>query len=236
MKENEQHNQSQTVAFTPSEIRSLGKTHCLLTGPRRRRSAVLASEMAPLLAQLDGFKTIEQHAETSWSKLSARTRFSVLPGLLGEHDRHFNEITIGKGFTKTLVVDLFKRLAADGLFVPQSDIVETLRSTAADDDPITAVGIVTANRPVALERGLRSYVRNCYDHGRSNVDFFVCDDSVDDAHVAANKNSIAALRKEFRSRIVYFGVEQKQAFISYLVSNGIPQDLAEFAMGRPEIP
>jgi hypothetical protein len=101
------------------------------------------------------------------------------------------------------------------------------RAVANGKREIATLGIVTHNRPAALERCLHSFLQNTHEYGRE-VEFVIADDS-DDAQALQNLEVING-RISSGARIRYVGSAEKQAFAKYLASAGISPTVASFTM------
>jgi hypothetical protein len=99
---------------------------------------------------------------------------------------------------------------------------------------ISALAIVTMDRPRLLERCLRSYVRHCQEWAR-RPEVLVVDDSRTETGAAANRAVLARLRTELGCRVRYVGADEKQRMRARLIANGLDRRIVTFALPiRPE--
>ena len=80
---------------------------------------------------------------------------------------------------------------------------------------ISGLGMLTADRPILLERGLTSYIQNAATHLR-HVEYVVFDDSKDAANRRASLEAVRALARKFKVEIRFSGFEERAAFVRHL--------------------
>ena len=80
---------------------------------------------------------------------------------------------------------------------------------------ISAVGLVTCDRPASAEASLRSYLDNSLRAGRNDC-FIVCDDSLQPSSRSANQAMAARLRADTGLSLRYLGPDEKQLYAERL--------------------
>lgn len=97
---------------------------------------------------------------------------------------------------------------------------------------IDTFGIITANRPEALERSADSYLENLRAHGRK-VNFVVTDDSRDEKTAQENKARLKKLSEKYDTPILHGWIDTKLKFIDALVKKtGAPLSIARAGLVR----
>jgi hypothetical protein len=130
-----------------------------------------------------------------------------------------------------IMLDL-ERLAAAGWLQPLSPLVSGW-PREEPGAPISALAVVTANRPDTLRRCLKTFLDNARRHGRS-PDAVVFDDSPEVEVRAADRAMLRQVAAERGSAARYVGAEEKRAYAAALVGAGCPADAVEFCLfGRP---
>ena len=76
---------------------------------------------------------------------------------------------------------------------------------------ISGLGVLTADRPALLRRGLTSYIQNAAKHLRQ-VEYVVFDDSKDVANRRASREAARALARKFKVEIRFAGPEERAGF------------------------
>ena len=109
-----------------------------------------------------------------------------------------------------------------GLLLPSSmnsaDIPEKNPPLKALGEPgraISAVGMLTADRPELLQRGLQSYIENAARHSRQ-IEYVVFDDSKNVANRHAGLEAAGALARKFKARIRFAGFDERTRFVRHL--------------------
>lgn len=144
-------------------------------------------------------------------------------------EAHAEAVCRGLGFDGAqyrAMVDTLKDLAGEGLLVAK-DALPVWREAGAPA-VIDNVVMYTRDRPDTVERGLRSYLRNCREHGRSPA-FSLFDNSVDPAMRRRCLESLTSLKDEFGIGIGYFGLEEKNRLMENLVREGCDAETVRFA-------
>jgi hypothetical protein len=137
------------------------------------------------------------------------------------------QICLGENSNELLARRIVDDFIAIGYLVSDRSLWQR-SSVAKGKREIATLGIVTHNRPVALERCLHSFLQNTQEYGRE-VEFVISDDSDYAAHAIRNMQVIdRAINRG--ARIRYLGSAEKQAFATCLAASGIPAQLASFAM------
>lgn len=80
---------------------------------------------------------------------------------------------------------------------------------------ISGIGMLTADRPALLQRGLSSYIANAARHLRQ-VEYVVYDDSKDVANRCASLELARALALKFDVKIRFAGIEERERFVRHL--------------------
>ena len=161
---------------------------------------------------------IEQLSEDEASRLLNQPVKSPLPVPQVE-ERQKGEMT-GRGMTtKTIAILERCNLAATTVLSPA--VISTL-------------GIMTCNRPAALDRALRGYLRNVVRASRNHTTIAVLDDSHDLGAQGATRAVIRSLKSVDRERVVYADHVCKRHFAESLVSaTRIPPEILEFGLFDP---
>jgi hypothetical protein len=163
----------------------------------------LSGTLATLLKCCEEFATIDVHVDRCLRKLGLDE--SLRP-----------QVTAG-----------VEALVQSGDLAPKEAFLRGLTKAAAPRTPqprISIVGMITCDRPAALERGLLSYVRNVKHHGR-DVEFVAADDSPDPASRRTNLDLLRTLKSRFGVRASYLGAEEKDAFEAKLArESGVPRE------------
>src|SRR5262245_23629 len=136
--------------------------------------------------------------------------------------RALEEVRRPRSLTRENLVALLGKLAAQG----------ALRARATEDAAprITAVGILTCDRPQHIEKAVTSYLRAA-DQGRRPLSIVVMDDSNDERTRAANRSQLARLREASGADIRYADDDARRAYLQVLAQEAsVSQDLLEFAL------
>jgi len=117
------------------------------------------------------------------------------------------------------------------------DVVElesVMRRPSNPEDrlKISCIGIITCNRPLELERCLRSYAEHLRHHERQ-CDFAVMDDSDDAAGRETCREWLRSFARASRIKVSYSGREERLNYGCQLASLGIPHELTAFILGNP---
>jgi len=183
--------------------------HVTGTGPTQ----ALPAELVELLHRCGRFASLEEHARERCQELGlAADQVGPIARRLG-------------------------RLARAGLLISYDALLDRCRQAAdatADPVRIASVGVVTRNRPDALERGLTSYIENTRRHSR-RVEFTVMDDSEQPGPRAATRERLGTLASRYGVSIAYAGSEEKTRFATTLAREaGAPPSVIQFALFDPE--
>lgn len=101
---------------------------------------------------------------------------------------------------------------------------------AAPPPPITAVGVVTHNRPDSLRRCLQSHIENVKAYGRATA-FAVMDDSDKPEIRNQIREMLRVLRQAYGVEIAYAGEEEKRRFAAALCDCGdLSTEVIDFAL------
>ncbi|HEU0035574.1 MAG TPA: hypothetical protein VFQ53_33415 [Kofleriaceae bacterium] len=173
-------------------IASLGPTRALVHVPSRSITAELPPSLAQALLRLTAFKSIDDHAHDLCAA------FGRPPG--------------GPEALARALADC----AGRGLLVEDTELRTAIASTShAEESRITAIGVVTRNRPESLQRCVDSFVANARAHGRP-VRLVVTDDSDDPAVVDANARVLAQIRTRHGIAVWHATAHDKHAFVDAL--------------------
>ena len=125
------------------------------------------------------------------------------------------------------------QLARAGLLLSYDDVrARILSATQPPPPPISAISIVTRDRPAALLRAAEGLADNCRAHGRSPA-LYVLDDSAPAAQ-AESRAALAELQRRGPLRVHHLGAEEKRALQEALRRGaGVPAEIVEFALGNP---
>jgi hypothetical protein len=111
----------------------------------------------------------------------------------------------------------------------------TAVSTLSPQGKIATVGIITHNRPAALQRAAKSYAENLRQHGR-DTQLMILDDSNTLALREANQAHLHELSRNTAVSISYVGPNERQAFLQTLIKQDIaPPEAIQFALGSNPI-
>ena len=219
---------------------------CELVYARSGGSArILPKPLVDAVSRCRSFKFIEEHATFITEQLTANDHAydslitaslrSTLPpsvSRLVERVRQYAQTRTSS--TKAQRMDHLKQqlveLLDDGLLV-EEPASGPLRAVAAAATPkISAVGVVTCNRPKSLVRCLSSFIENNVRHGR-DVEYVVIDNSPGPRNQTETRKMLAALAGSYAVQIAYAGTEEKQAFCRELVREGsLPPEVVKFAL------
>jgi hypothetical protein len=94
---------------------------------------------------------------------------------------------------------------------------------------ISTLGIVTADRPKAVERCIDSYIRHLQHHGRSPR-ILVVDDSRRQANATATREIATTARSTYAGTIDYVGAREKAAARRMLTRAGVEQRTIDFGL------
>ncbi len=128
-----------------------------------------------------------------------------------------------------------KTFAEDGFLLPLSGLARPSSknhapSFDAPPPPVTTFGFTTRNRPVELERAVRSYVENLREFDRK-AGFAVIDDSSAGAGKAGTRKLLARLAAELEVPIRFAGRSRRLNWAAELAAAaGVDPSLTEFAL------
>lgn len=125
-----------------------------------------------------------------------------------------------------------KALAEAGLLRRMSSLRAQLAATSTgtkSQDRITSVGILTSDRPQALERCLQTYTDHFSRKGR-HPRMIVVDDSRESSNLARNQSICTSIAHRSGFSIVYVGDAEKRQFRNTLESEGMPPAVLEFGL------
>jgi hypothetical protein len=114
---------------------------------------------------------------------------------------------------------------------------EPPRASGATDrvPPVSAVAVVTRDRPESLRRCLASHLEAARRFGR-RFEFLVLDDSVDADMRARNQAILGELQARYDFPIRYGGRAERVAYATALARSGCAADILQFALlGMPEV-
>lgn len=175
-----------------------GREH--LVNILERTGGIFPGRTAALLARCEGFRSLEEHAD----------RICRASGLPSER--------------APAVAARLHQLAQAGLLTRHDQLLRRCRAQPAEPpgEPIAFVGVPSRDRPAALERALRSYMRNARDHGR-DTEFVVMDDSREPSSRTAYRSLLNGLRWELGVRVAYADASEREAYSADLAREaGLP--------------
>ena len=129
-----------------------------------------------------------------------------------------------------------QELVDAGILVSDAELLAPNARTFPEGSParIETVAIATRDQPRRLSTCVASFLDNARIHGRT-LRLLVVDDSLDEAHRLANRDTLASARKEYGASVVYLDREARRTFSSALIRAGIPPDVVCLAFGTPEM-
>ncbi|MBP7585079.1 MAG: hypothetical protein KBA61_13650 [Spirochaetes bacterium] len=161
---------------------------------------------ADILRQCTTFRTIESHAETICRVSNYdRTQYHAL-------------------------VDNLKGLAEEGLLVAKNELPARRASEQESETTVKIDGVVmyTRDRLESAEKGLRSFMENCREHGRCPA-FSLFDNSRDPAVRREYGEMLLSLKNEYGLQINYCGFDEKNELAANLVKDGFDEETIRFA-------
>lgn len=156
---------------------------------------------------------------------------------LSEHERYCQPYLGAGESTNGPLESQLRELVESGLLLPYGELLRSLRQPAETQTAppkISAVGVVTRNRPDSLRRCVSSYMENGRGHGRAHG-FVVMDDSEDARARDDTKELLRSLGGSNGAEVSYGGAEEKARFAEELAAAGAaPPDVIDFALFDPE--
>ena len=126
--------------------------------------------------------------------------------------------------------EIIDALMKAGLMVSPSDIVSRIsKRTASAKATISNIGILTADRPLRLERCLNTYI----DHVKSNqraLCFLVIDDSRHPANTRHNRLICEKAGQGKKHSVRYIGASEKNRLVRTLANSAIAEDILKIAI------
>jgi hypothetical protein len=118
--------------------------------------------------------------------------------------------------------------------VVASDFSESRDIHTEPGHTISGLGILTANRPQLLHRGLSSYIENIEKH-RRQIEHVVFDDSKNATDHHATREVAIALARKFKARIRFAGFDERTRFARHLEEfPGISKHVLRNALLQPQ--
>jgi len=132
------------------------------------------------------------------------------------------------------ILNLLRALAEPGLLIGETELMRLCRDSAeshAAPPGISAVGIVTKDRPRMLERCLKSLTASLALDTSSRPRIVIVDGSNDERAIQSNRELAARAAKQAEFDIRYCGLEEKKRFADALSHRaGVDPDLVRFAL------
>lgn len=214
------------------EIFAAGERTAILFDRATGRTRSVAAEDARLIASCDGYAPLEQHA----ARWIYRNESSAVEQFAGRAPKWMSGWVRKAAPTRDeaaekagpLVAKL-KEWAAQGFLVPLSGLLQSPAQTT-EPPPITTYGFTTRNRPVELERAIRSYVDNARKYGRE-IGITIIDESQDEAGEEETRLRLAALAAELDAPVRFAGRTARAAWAAELSrETGVEEDVVRFAL------
>ncbi len=165
--------------------------------------------------------------------LVACTSFRTLEG-------HAREICRGAELPPDQVPPILFQLAQfarTGLLVTRRQVLDLVRGSGDAGPvppPVSALGVVTRERPESLERCLESYIGNAKMHGRS-CEFTVMDDAGTPDGCGRTRQILAGLKSRHGAALRHADRAEKDRFAEALAREaGVDPGLVAFALADPE--
>jgi hypothetical protein len=194
---------NEAVVSVPYERTDLGRGAYLVSTGDDDLPYVLHSKAMHVLERCDLPRSVEEHA----------TR------LREDHNLALNK--------PSQIDAILRDLLLRGLLVPLSRFSGRGEGHAHCEMRVSCFALVTANRPQAARRALRSYWHNFETYGHT-PEVLVVDDSRSDE---ARSESLGAIRGRFGDSLLrYAGTREKEAFVQILSKAGIAPEVGRFAL------
>jgi hypothetical protein len=194
---------------------------------------IVTEDQFKLLVQCVLPRTIEEHAKIIAANIRhnhglrhLRRKGAILSRFAAFSASTLSETSLFERSFIELIEAQLRSLVAEGL------LKSVCRSTDSPDcrehDKISTIGIVTHNRPLALDRAIRSYLGAARYFGRRSRVYVV--DGSSDANARDQITTILCrAAAELGAEAVYFGLEEGLKLIR-LLSNVAPEDLLAFCL------
>jgi len=196
----------------------VGRGEDVISFPEAPEARILASPLAQILFDIQGFKTLEEHIEERVRKLSGFQR-------------------VVKPLAKASLRNVFLEFAKEGMITPLSQFLDQCRLWAGPQEPpppISTLSLVTCERVELLKRALLSYVNNGRQFERKPY-FVVMDDSRTPQIAEQYRQELKGLGMAHQVTILYAGREEKKRFAEALTAKGVPPKVVRFALfGVPQ--
>ena len=191
--------------ISPARRFALGSGRELVHFPLTGETILVPSYLASLLTSCRDFRALDEHLRSVSGRL-------------------------GTGDIPPTLHTVFEEAYQSGQFVSEARLREAAEPLP---DPsrhrISAVGIVTANRPHAMARCLESFIDHHRRTGRAGR-FTIVDDASDPGVRATRRSVLADTARRAAVSIAYAGAEEKRAFVARLAEEGIDSAAAAFAL------
>lgn len=163
-----------------------------------------------ILSESDGFRTIEQHATAVAGNLQPEEALKVLNFFIKSETFESRSQIPENTVLVSILSEYFRQKTAMGWFVSWNDFFSEVERKPRTACKIEAVGIITSNRPHALERCLESYIKNCLKFGRGDISFFIADDSTCKTSLVKNYEVSVKMRRKYGVNISYLSSKIKE--------------------------
>jgi len=190
------------VAFDLCKAYPLPGGNLLLRNPRADARAMVTPEVYAALLSCDRFRTLDEHAKRI---------VSGHPGMQDKQDTQANIRDVLQSMLASNIMISAKR-TCDALKRPAEQAQAGKQEGRAGDFPV--VVILTWERPVALERLLKSIYANC-DIGKFHQ-LYVVDDSRKPENIHKNRELTAKFALDTKKPIQYFGQAEQQSLLDNL--------------------
>jgi hypothetical protein len=195
----------------------------------------LNHRIVEILSELDGFRTIEQYATAVTGNLRSEEALEV-SNFLTTSNTFENWSKIPENTVlESVLADYLRRKAASGWFLSWNNFFSEVQKKNISVGKIEAIGIITSNRPYALERCLESYIKNCLKFGRGDTSFFIADDSTCKTSLIKNYEISVNMRRKYNVNISYLNSEIKENWIGSIHTVGSEAESLRF-LTRSEFP
>ena len=212
----------------PHERFRLGNSTSLLYWDQRTN--IQPDSSATWLASCTAYKTLEEHAQALIKDCTNDAVRATAPLRAPAPDAAKTDEVLFK------IRSGLESLVDAGLLTPHSEIVRQFllaASETVEKTSISSLGIITRDRPGALQRCVSSYARNLRDYGH-DTEIVVMDDSRDSAVRRRNREALHAVHACYGVRLAYAGLEEKETYFAALVADRkIPPKVVRFALFPP---
>ena len=153
---------------------------------------------------------LREHVETYWNKKSRMQKWAASQDVLTGFIKQEGELIVGKNAFSKMLTKLLVRLSQLDVLETRDQISQRLDSI---QEPISiqTFAMTTASRPVALKRGLSSYLSN-FKQFQREPRILVSDDGQQDA-VSENQEVLNQIRNEFGVSIEHLTHSGRQELI-----------------------